>query len=217
MIRRESGKLDGFRNYRLEYSARRGRDVMSCQVKFSTAPPGGDRVHYVTEEDIRIVLSRLPADLWRSLRTVHLNDRSLGPRRLGYVNRGRRDISICALPPRMSLTRALRKGLTPEQFGATRGGRWPSLAIRRFMLYNVFLHELGHLQLVDKKAPSIRLKFARERLAQEFAMHWCGELWKEPFAHPDLVHNPPTPGELDQLVSGTPKSAAEVAKRRATR
>jgi hypothetical protein len=96
----------------------------------------------------------------------------------------------------MSLTRALRKGLTPEQFGAKRGEKWPSLAIRRFMLYSVFLHELGHLQLIDKEARSIRLKFAREKLAQEFAMHWCGELWKEPFLNPDPVHNPPTPENL---------------------
>jgi hypothetical protein len=64
------------------------------------------------------------------------------------------------------------------------------------MLYNVFLHELGHLQLVDEETRSIRLKFAREKLAQEFAMHWCSELWSKPFPHPDPVHNPPTPGEL---------------------
>lgn len=153
----------------------RANDVMPRQVKFSTSPPGGDRVHYINEEDIRILLSRLPADLWQNLRIVHLNDRSCGPRRLGYVNRGRCEISICALPPRIGLTRALREGLTPEQFGATRGEKWPRLAIRRFMLYNVFLHELGHLQLVYKETRSIRLKFAREKLAQEFAMHWCGE------------------------------------------
>ena len=174
---------------------------MACEVKFSISPPGGDRVHYVTAEDIRIVLSRLPTDLWRRLRTVHLNDQSHGPRVLGYVNRGRCDISICALPPRMSLTRALRKGLTPEQFGAHRAERWPSLAIRRFMLYNVFLHELGHLQLVEQKAHSVRLRFAREKLAQDFAIHWRRELWSEPFHHPDPVHNPPGPGELAALSS----------------
>jgi hypothetical protein len=177
---------------------------MPCQIKFTILPPRGDRVHYVTEEDIRIVLSRLPVELWRRLRTVHLNDQSRGPRVLGYVNRGRCDIAICALPPRMSLTRALRKGLTPEQFGAKRGEKWPSLAIRRFMLYNVFLHELGHLQLINRDTRSLRLKYARERLAQEFAMHWCNELWSEPYPHPDPVHNPPVPAEASsaETISG---------------
>jgi hypothetical protein len=83
---------------------------MPRQVKFSTSPPGGDRVHYVSEADVRIVLNRLPFDLWNRLRTVHFNDRSRGPRFLGYVNRRGQDIAVCALPPRISLTRALRMG-----------------------------------------------------------------------------------------------------------
>jgi hypothetical protein len=174
---------------------------MSSKIRFSTSPAGGDRVHYVSEADVRVLLNRLALDLWNCLRSVHFNDRSRGPRVLGYVNRGGRDIALCALPPRMSLTRALRMGQTPEQFGATRGNKWPVLSIRRFMLYNVFLHELGHLQLIDKETRSLRLKFAREKLAQEFAMHWCGELWKEPFAHPDPVHNPPVPAEFEPVLS----------------
>jgi hypothetical protein len=176
---------------------------MRRQIKFSVAPPGADRVHYVSEEDIRIVLSRLPLDLWSRLRTVHFNDRSLGPRFLGYVNRRGQDIAVCALPPRMSLTRALRMGQTPEQFGATRGKKWPVLAIRRFLLYDVFLHELGHLQLVDEGARSDRLKYAGEKLAQEFAMRWCNQLWSEPFSHPDPVHNPPVPAEFEPVSSET--------------
>jgi hypothetical protein len=169
---------------------------MPCQVKFSTSRPGADRVHYVSEEDVRVVLTRLPTDLWQCLRTVHFNDRSRGARTLGYVNQGRRDIALCALPPRMGLTQALRMGQKPDEFGARAGQKWPRLAIRRFMLYDVFLHELGHLQLIDKEARSLRLKFAREKLAQEFAMHWCAHLWSKPFDHPDPVHNPPAPEEL---------------------
>jgi hypothetical protein len=124
---------------------------MPCHVKFSVSPTGADRIHYIKEDDVRVVLSRLPRVLWDRLRAVHFNDRSR-VRVLGYVNRGRREIALCALPPRMGLTRALSKGQTPEQFGARRGEKWPALAIRRFMLYNVFLHELGHLQLIDKDA-----------------------------------------------------------------
>lgn len=169
---------------------------MQRKVKFSEIPPKGDRVHHVDEADVRVVLGRLPIDLWSRLRAVHFNDRSRGARVLGYVNRGRREISLCALPPRMSLTRFLVKGRSPELFGARRGSQWPLLAIRRFLLYEVFLHELGHLQVIDEQAKTQRRKFAMETRAEEFARQWCKRLWLKPFAHPDPVHNPPTAEEL---------------------
>src|SRR5580700_4666571 len=166
------------------YSDISGTGLMPCPVKFSTSSPGADRIHYVNEDDIRVVLSRLPDELWDRLRAVHFNDRSRGTRVLGYVNRGRREIALCALPPRVSLTRFLVGGQTPEQFGAKRGYKWPPLAVRRFLLFDVFLHELGHLQPVNEDARSARLKFAREKIAQAFAMHWYKRLWSESFAHP---------------------------------
>jgi len=169
---------------------------MPREVKFSVSTPRADRVHHVNEADVRIVLSRLPVELWRRLRAVHFNDQSRGGRVFGYVNRGRREIALCALPPRMSLTRSLAKGWTPEQFGATPGRKWPALAIRRFLLYDVFLHELGHLQMVNGRAQRNRLRFAREKLAHDFATEWCSRLWSERFDHPDPVHNPPKPEEL---------------------
>jgi len=170
---------------------------MPPKVKFSVTKPGTDRIHYVNEADVRVVLSRLPAELWANLRTVHFNDRARGNRIFGYVSRkGRREIALCALPPRMALTKALRNGQTPEQFGARRGHKWPTLAIRRFILYDVFLHELGHLQLINERSSSDRLKYAHEKLAQAFAMEWCDRLWSKPFEHPDPVHNPPSPQEL---------------------
>jgi len=70
------------------------------------------------------------------------------------------------------------------------------------MLYEVLLHELGHLQVVDEKAKTMQRKFARETRAQEFAEHWCRELWSQPFDHPDPVHNPPTPEEIETVRGG---------------
>ena len=168
-------------------------------VKFSISIPGADRLHYVNEDGVRTVLSRLPVELWCRVHAVHFNDRSRGARVLGYVNRGRREIALCALPPRVSLTRSLVKGQTAERFGAKRGHQWPKLAVRRFMLYDVLLHELGHLQTVSEKARSIRPKFAHEKLAQSFAQQWCARLWSEPLVHVDSVHNPPTSEELASL------------------
>jgi hypothetical protein len=187
---------------------------MSPQVKFSSSIPGADRIHYVNEEDVRIVLSRLPGDIWSCLRTVHFNDRSRGARVLGYVNRGHRDIALCALPQRVSLARFLVRGQTAEQFGARRGHKWLALAVRRFMLYDVFLHELGHLQLVDEDARSVRLKFAHEKLAQSFAVQWCNRLWSTPFGHPDPVHNRPTQEEFASFPSELQQGASLQAKSR---
>jgi Flp pilus assembly protein TadD len=76
------------------------------------------------------------------------------------------------------------------------GKQWPTVAVRRFMLYDVLLHELGHLQIVHEKAKSVRRKFSMETKAQEFGMLWCERLWDEHFDHPDPVHNRPTSGEL---------------------
>jgi hypothetical protein len=164
-------------------------------MKFTVHSPGADRIHHISEEDVRVVLGRLPEELWRRLRAVHFNDPCRGGRFLGYVNRGRREIALCALPPRMSLSWIGLKGSTPEEFGARRGEKWSALAIRRLMLYDVFLHELGHLQIIHPDARSERRKFAVEPLACEFAARWRGILWSEPFAHPDPVHNPPTAEE----------------------
>ena len=172
---------------------------MSLRIRFTVSRPGADRIHHVNEQDVLVVLSRLPGALYQRLRAVHFNDRSLA-RTFGYVTRGNREIALCALPPRMSLRRALIKGQTTEQFGAKLGAKWPPLAIRRFLLYDVFLHELGHLQMVDG-ARSSRLKLAREKLAHEFATEWRNRLWSEHFDHADAVHNPPTRAELADIES----------------
>lgn len=166
------------------------------RISFSMAGPGADRIHHVNADDVRVVLGRLPFELWHRLRAVHFNDQARGSRVAGYVTPGRREIALCALPPRISMGGFLAKGQTPEQFGAVRGQKWPSLAVRRFMLYDVLLHELGHLQMVDENRRSKRLQFAREKLAQAFAMQWCKQLWSTPFVHIDPVHNLPRPEEL---------------------
>jgi hypothetical protein len=169
------------------------------KLTFSVSAVGADRIHFVNEEDVRVVLGRLPLELWERLRAIHFNDRGWGGRIFGYVTPAHREIALCALPPRMSLQRVLAKGQRPEQFGVKHGRSWSPLAIRRFMLYNVLLHELGHLQLINGNARSERLRFAREKLAQSFAMQWCKRLWSQYFPHPDPVHNPPSMEELEVL------------------
>jgi hypothetical protein len=174
---------------------------MPMRVKFSVSVPGADRIHYVNEQDLRVLLGRLPQTLLSRLRAIHFNDQSRGNRTLGYVTtRGRREIALCALPPRIGLTKFLINGQTAEKFGARHGQKWPVLAVRRFMLYDVFLHELGHLQLINERSASDRLKYAHEKLAQAFAMEWCDKLWSQSFEHPDPVHNSPSPDEIASLL-----------------
>ncbi len=166
-------------------------------LKFICHPIRGDRRHFVTEVDVRVVLERLPASLWIRLKAVHFNDRAMGNLRLGYAEQQRGEIALCALPPRVSLTKFWTKSKPPAHFGAVRGCQWPRLAVRRFMLYEVFLHELGHLQLIDENAKTTRREFASETLAQDFAEHWRRELWSRRFDHPDPVHNRPSPEEVE--------------------
>ena len=170
------------------------------KVRFSSSPAGGNRVYHVTQEDVEVVLSRLPEEAYKRLRAIHFNDRARGNIRLGYTTtRGRREIALCALPERMSFTPFLVKGQSPRQFGAKRGSQWPKIAIRRFLLYDVLLHEIGHLQVIDPKARNPKRRFASESKAQEFAMYWCKRLWSVSYDHPDPVHNRPSEDELNAL------------------
>ncbi len=167
-------------------------------IKFTYSKTGASRKHYIGEDDVRVLLSRLPKELWEKLQAVHFNDRAWGRRCLGYVTRGHREITICALPGRVSLSSYVtHRSIRP--FGAARGRQWPEIAVRRFMLYDVFLHELGHLQVVLPKATRLRRKFASETKAQEFADHWREKLWLYRFNHVDPVHNEATREELELL------------------
>ena len=171
------------------------------RIRFSVNRVSGDREHYLDPEDIRILLARLPLGLWAKLRAVHFNDRSWGARTLGYVTRGHREIAICALPPRISLTRMLvdgtgskgQKKTSPTEFGAVWGRPWSRLAVR------VFLHELGHLQVVDESTNEPRKRYAKERKAQEFADYWRMKLWSASLDNLAPEHNGPDMEEVAAL------------------
>jgi tetratricopeptide (TPR) repeat protein len=171
------------------------------RVKFSYSRPGADRRHYINADNVTVILGRLPHELWHMLRAVHFNDRARGKVILGYVNKGRREIAICALPPRVSMKWARSSG-DANHYGAIRGAQWPTLAVRRYQLYYTFLHELGHLQIVLPDKTNPRRKYMGERKAHEFANYWRKKLWAKEFDHPDPVHNPPSKEELRLLKSG---------------
>jgi hypothetical protein len=158
-------------------------------------------VRYVSDEDIQTVVQRIPEEKRTRLRDVFISERHRGVRWLGAVSkRGRRDIDLYAvLPPRVSLGRYLLKGQRGLHYGAPSRGQWPPWAIRRFLLYDVFLHELGHLQLVLPKSKNLDRKYASEKLAQDFADGWRARLWSKHFEHADPVHNAPQKDELETI------------------
>lgn len=182
------------------------------KIKYKYDKTHGDKRYFINEDDINVLLSRLPEEVYHRLETVYFKDRSWGNKHLGYVTNGSREIVICAIAPRISFTAFLRKTQKPAMFGAVQGSQWPTSAIRRFMLYDVFLHELGHLQIIDDKAKTIRRKFAGETKAQDFAEYWCKTLWSQHYNHDDPIHNPPSKEELDYINKSWAKSHLEYKK-----
>ena len=177
------------------------------RIEFSKHPAGGNRVHYVNEEDVFVVLGRLPHELWSRLRRVLFTDHAQGIRVLGYTAlKGRSEISLCALPQRLSLNHATLRTSSSKEFGALRGSQWPILAVRRFMLYHVLLKQIGHLQEIDPRAKNPNRRFASETKAQEFANYWRQILWSFPYEHQDKVHDPPSPEEIEMLRMGWTQS-----------
>jgi tetratricopeptide (TPR) repeat protein len=168
-------------------------------VEFHFRQVHGDRRHYVDEDDVNVVLSRLSPEVAARIREIHFVDHARGNRVLGYTTRARREVALCALPHHVSLNRFLSGPETPGMYGAVAGTQWPSLAVRRFMLYDVLLHEIGHLHVVDGRERSVRRKFADETIAQDLANRWREDLWSTHFDHADPVHNPPTAEETAAL------------------
>ena len=57
---------------------------------------GSQRRHYIDEDDVKVVLSRLPDELFARLKRVLFKDDAEGRRTYGYTTtRGRREISLC--------------------------------------------------------------------------------------------------------------------------
>jgi hypothetical protein len=159
-----------------------------------------DLISYVDTRDVDVVVERVPVEYRTRMRDI-FRKRSSDAKILGSVTtRGRRDVQLSTrLPIRVSLRGYLHGGQSAEEFGAPKVGQWPPWAVRRFLLYDVLFHEIGHLQVVDDKASRVERKFASETRAQEFADEMRRTLYSEQCDHPDPIHNAPTAAELATL------------------
>jgi hypothetical protein len=48
----------------MEKRMNKSLEFQLLRIRFSMARSGADRIHYVNEDDVRVVLSRLPFELW---------------------------------------------------------------------------------------------------------------------------------------------------------
>lgn len=184
----------------------------SLEILFHEKMVRGDLYRYVTKEDVLILLNRLPLKEYEHLKTVTF-DTCIGAYKFGYVSYKRvNGIVLCDQPQRMAMRGADAKRGHLTEYGGLNNIKWPTMAVRRYMLYNVFLHELRHTQIVKPNKKHIWEKTPNEKLANEYSDHWRGTLYSQHFDHPDPVHNLPTEEEKEHLQKYWPLAMEHLQK-----
>jgi hypothetical protein len=132
----------------------------------------------VSEDDVKLVLDRLPENTWNRFQVIHFNDPRRGLRWLGYINHERAEIAISLLPPGVRRVRFVMRAGQPSRVPrATR-----RLSPRREMLFDVLLDDIGHLQILDERVrDGVRLRSYEPRPAPH-TDYWRLRLWSFKFA-----------------------------------
>jgi len=184
----------------------------SLDIIFHEKEVRGDLHRFVTKEDILTLLNRLPLEEYQQLKTVTFETCG-GAYQFGYVFYKRvKGIVLCDQPLRMGMKEADAKRGHLIEYGGLNNMKWPIIAIRRYMLYNVFLHELRHTHIVNPHKKLTRHKIPFEKLANEYSDFWRGELYKDKFDHHDPVHNLPTLDEQEHLKLYWPSAMKHLQK-----
>jgi hypothetical protein len=140
--------------------------------------------HPCTTEEYVEVLSQLPEDLTGNLRAIILRRTSKRDLQLGVEARRR---YLCVLLNSFPVSRRLMFGRKPPTelsvshykpwctSWRTAEGKWflewSEAEIRRYYLYHLFLHELGHIN-----QPNFHALKRREDFAEGFALEWARKL-----------------------------------------
>ena len=146
--------------------------------------PSRDFFHPVSEEEIRKTLDRMPRKLTYSLRAVVMPRSSASDRRRGVEAR-RRYLCIVLNPFPKSLR--LFWSSSPPKAKAVHhyepwNARWEEDEtgwyqawdledLKRYYLFHLLLHELGHIN-----QPSFHALSRREEFAEDFALTWARKL-----------------------------------------
>ena len=145
--------------------------------------PSRDYYHPCSGDDYLGVLGRLPDDLTEYVRAVVLRRLPKEDEQLGIDARRRYSCVIMNSFPKSNEmpwskrpTKATVQHLAPwcDRWRSD-GGRWRLVwepeEVRRYYLYHVFLHEVGHIN--QPWSHSLR---QREAFAENFALEWAREL-----------------------------------------
>lgn len=139
--------------------------------------------HPCTIDEYRTVLEKLPSDLTNGLRAIVLRRTSSQDHRLGIEARRRFScVLINAFPVdnrmvwKESPSGASVRHYAPWCSRWVKGEgvwalEWSLDEIRRYYLYHLFLHELGHIN-----QPSYHALRRRESFAENFALDWAHRL-----------------------------------------
>lgn len=143
--------------------------------------PSRDYFHPVTEEEIREVLARLPAALTEGLKAVVLSRLSKDDEKRGVEARIRfQCVILLAFPKSMQM---IWKGFTaPDRalshyqpwcsnWSENEGNTvltWSRDELRRYYLFHLLLHEIGH-----HNQPTFHSLKRREAFAENFALEWA--------------------------------------------
>jgi hypothetical protein len=143
--------------------------------------PSRDYFHPITETDIRSVLSRLPRRTVRPLKAVLLSRLSARDARRGVEGRRRYQCVVLYAFPR-SMEMAWSDGTFSDRaqrhyniWCSTWCRRndstiltWTLEELRRYYLFHLLLHEIGHLN-----QPPFHSAKRRESYAENFALEWA--------------------------------------------
>ncbi len=161
---------------------------IDARVPIRLENPSRDFYHPVTPQDIAELLVRLPADDLRGLEMITLRrvpwSSYLRDDSFGWYDPHDRDISLRAFPVDQRLyvgergpTERERREFDPfcTNWQRGRGGwylQWDDESLRRFYLYDVLLHEIGH-HVADRDRPVGRTRrSSHEDFAHDYARRW---------------------------------------------
>lgn len=156
--------------------------VLRPKINLVTSEGNGDGACSVSERDVQLILDRLPEESWNRFQIIHFSHPAKGVRWLGYVHRGRKEITVSPLPPGVRRLRFLVRG-GGERHGAKRGGK---LRAKRDILFDVRIDDLGRLQIIDEGGPPMRLRALDPAPRPDHTDFWKLRVWSFEFTEEAL-------------------------------
>lgn len=153
---------------------------MPPKYHLSYLPQGPGQKLSIREDDVKLVLERLPQETFSRFQVIHFSDPSRDLRWIGYINQEKAEIAISLLPPGVRRIRfVMRVGGGPT---SRRFARRTNARKRRDLLFDVLVDDIGHLQIMDEQAADgVRVR-SYEPARRAHTDYWRLRLWSFNFA-----------------------------------